>query len=191
MAAKLKGSQGLRLQVHYLNTTPDPIDVAVTANLTKTTDPSSITKWVAELYFNRVQLSVPPGAGAKVTTSCTVPAGSPVGLIGGGSHMHARGVHFIANTSTGVKLIETTEWAEPEPVAYDPPITLNPGDKITWECTYNNTTGSTLTFGESAEKNEMCIYLARYYSNPNGDQMECQSVGTSGAARYRDPSSPY
>jgi hypothetical protein len=191
MAAKLKGSMGLRLQVHYLNTTPDPINVGVTADLTKVADPSTITKWVAELYFNRVQLSVPPGEGAKVTTSCTVPQGPQVGLLGGGSHMHSRGIHFVATGPTGQTLMDTTQWDEPDPMTYDPPVMLNPGDKITWECTYNNTTGKTLTFGESAAENEMCIYLARYYSNPNGDQMECQSVSTAGASRYRDPSSPF
>lgn len=181
MAAKVKGTDGLRLQVHYLNTTPDPLNVTVTAKLTKVADPSTITKWVGQLYFNRVYLQVPPGAGRKVTTSCSIPRGyGPISLIGAGSHMHRRGVHFIATASTGVKLLETSEWAEPPPVAYDPPIVLNPGDRITWECTYDNPTNRTLTFGESADINEMCIYLARFYSTPNGDQIECQSTGPNG-----------
>ena len=37
-------------------------------------------------------------------------------------------------------------------------------------------------FGESAEKNEMCIYLARFYSAPDGAQLECQATGPSGMA---------
>jgi hypothetical protein len=57
---------------------------------------------------------------------------------------------------------------------------LNAGDRVTWECTYDNTTNRTLTFGESADINEMCIYLARFYSTPNGDQIECQSTGPTG-----------
>jgi hypothetical protein len=181
MAAKLKGTDGLRIQVHYLNTTPDPLNVTATTKLTKVVDPSKITKWVGQLYFNRVYLQVPPGSGKKVTTSCSVPQGyGPISLIGAGSHMHRRGVHFVATTSTGLKLLETNEWAEPAPVAYDPPVVLNAGDRVTWECTYDNTTNRTLTFGESADINEMCIYLARFYSTPNGDQIECQSTGPTG-----------
>jgi len=60
-------------------------------------------------------------------------------------------------------------------VTYPNPIMLNPGDSINWTCTYNNTTGSTLTFGDSALKNEMCIFLARFYSAPSGNDIECQS----------------
>ncbi len=54
---------------------------------------------------------------------------------------------------------------------------------ITWTCTYNNETGGTLTFGDSAEKNEMCIFLARFYSAPSGDEIECQSPSPSGAGQ--------
>jgi hypothetical protein len=181
MAAKLKGTLGLRIQVHYINAGSTPLPANVVIKLTKI-DPSTVQKWVAELYFNRTVLSVPPGSGQTVTTACTVPADyGPIGLIGGGSHMHRRGVHFVANTSTGVKLIDTTQWDAPPPVTYDPPVTLNPGDSITWTCTYDNTTGSTLTFGDSAIKNEMCIYVGRYYSSPTGNDIECQSPSPSGA----------
>jgi len=181
MAAKLKGSVGLRLQAHYLNTTSSPYTANVVVRLTKV-DPSTVTKWIAQLYFNRTYLSVPPGDGQTVTTTCTVPSTyGQIALIGGGSHMHSRGVHYVANTSTGVKLIDTTVWDEPPIQAYNPPIPLNPGDSITWTCTYNNTTGSTLTFGDSAQKNEMCIFLARFYSAPSGDDIECQSPSPNGA----------
>ena len=61
---------------------------------------------------------------------------------------------------------------EPPTIFYDPPVMLNPGDKISWTCEYNNDTGRTLTFGESADTNEMCIYLARFYSAPDGAQLE-------------------
>lgn len=42
---------------------------------------------------------------------------------------------------------------------------MNPGDSVTWTCTYDNDNdpGLTLTFGQSATTNEMCIYEARYF----------------------------
>jgi hypothetical protein len=181
MASKLKGSVGLRLQAHYLNASTTAYTANVVVRLTKV-DPSTVTKWVAQLYFNRTVLSVLQGDGQVVSTTCTVPSTyGAIGLISGASHMHSRGVHFVANTSTGVSLVDTTEWDEPPIVPYDPPITLNPSDSITWTCTYNNQTGGTLTFGDSAQKNEMCIFLARFYSAPSGDDIECQSPSPSGA----------
>jgi hypothetical protein len=180
MASKLKGSLGLRLQAHYLNTGTGDLTANVVVKLTKV-DPSTVSKWVAELYFNRAYLTVPPGNGQQVSTTCSIPADyGPVGLVGGGTHMHSRGVHFVAKTSTGVTLADTTQWDDPPAQTYDPPIMLNPNDSITWTCTYNNNTGSTLIFGDSAQKNEMCIYLARFYSAPNGNDIECQSLTPNG-----------
>jgi hypothetical protein len=37
------------------------------------------------------------------------------------------------------------------------------GTKITWQCMYTNPTSSTMTFGESANTTDMCIYMAQYY----------------------------
>jgi hypothetical protein len=186
MAAKLRGSLGLRLQSHYVNTSATEITANVVVKLTKV-DPSTITKWIAELYFNRTVLSVPPGNGQQVSTTCTVPSTyGQIGLVSGLSHMHSRGVHFVAATNKGTSLMDTTVWDEPPTETYDPPIALSPGDSITWTCTYDNNTGSTLTFGDSAIKNEMCIYLARFYSAPSGQDIECQSPLATGAGTVSD-----
>ena len=181
MARKIRGDRGLRMQLHYLNTSQQPLTVNASIKLSPV-DASTITKWVAQLYLNRVYLSVPPGAGRTVTTTCSIPSVyGPIHLIGAGSHMHMRGIHFVANTNTGVKLLETDEWEEPPLVAYDPPIAMNPGDSVTWTCTYNNETAQPITFGESASKNEMCIYIASYYtSSPDATQLECQATMPTG-----------
>jgi hypothetical protein len=182
MATKIKGSTGLRIQLHYLNVGTDMLTVGATLKLSPVPDISTITKWVAELYFNRIQLSVPPGMGQKVTTTCAFPnTYGQIGLVGGGTHMHMRGVRETAKTSTGAMLADATTWNEPPPISYNPPIIMNPGDSITWECTYDNTTSKTFTFGDSASDNEMCIYLARYYSlNANDTQVACQAASTNG-----------
>ncbi len=188
MATKVRGSTGLRIQLHYINTSTTVKTVTATIKLSPV-DPTTITKWVAQLYFNRVVLSVPPGAGQIVSTTCSIPSAyGTIGLIGGGSHMHRRGVHFVATTSTGASLVDTTEWDEPPLLAYDPPVMMNPRDSITWTCTYNNDTGQTLNFGPSALTNEMCIYLARYYSSSADDvQIECQAPSPNGGTARLNP----
>jgi hypothetical protein len=42
-------------------------------------------------------------------------------------------------------------------------IQMNGNPSITWDCTYYNTTGSTLAFGDSAQTNAQCFYIAQYY----------------------------
>ena len=182
MATKIKGSTGLRIQLHYLNTSSDMLTVGATLRMSPVADITKITQWVAELYFNRVQLSVPPGMGQTVTTTCSIPnTYGQIGLVGGGTHMHMRGVKFVAATNTGMQLANVTTWDEPPPIAYNPYVMMNPGDSITWTCTYDNPTSKTFTFGESASDNEMCIYLARYFSsNQNDTQVACQAPGPQG-----------
>ena len=185
MASKLLGTAGVRIQLHYINTTSNDLTVNATLKLSPV-DYASVTKWVSELYFNQVGVKVPPGASQSVTTSCAIPQTyGPIGLVSGGTHMHKRGVRFVAMTSTGAMLADVDTWDEPPGITYDPPVMLNPGDKITWTCTYDNNTGKTLTFGESAENNEMCIYLARFFSAPDGAQLECQATGPTGTTSTR------
>jgi hypothetical protein len=103
----------------------------------------------------------------------------------GGTHMHMRGIREQAVTNSGTVLADVNTWDEPPGIAYNPPVMMNPGDTITWTCTYNNTTAKTFTFGESASDNEMCIYLARYYSsNANDTQVICQAMSTNGGTAY-------
>jgi hypothetical protein len=56
---------------------------------------------------------------------------------------------------------------------FDPPLALAKGDSITWTCDYDNPTESTLTFGESATTNEMCILSGRYFPSTDGETIEC------------------
>ena len=183
MAAKLKGNVGLRFMAHYLNQTDEPLHANVQVKLTKI-DPAQVTQWVAQMHFNRIAMSIRPGSDQQVTTSCTIPStfGS-IGLINAVSHMHRHGVHFVARTSTGIPLLDTTDWDEAPPAQYDTPVMLNPGDAIEWTCTYENDTPNVLSYGDSADKNEMCIYIARFFSSPDGDDLECETPFATATAR--------
>ncbi len=176
MATKLRGNTGLRVQLHFLNTTTDPLVATSNVKMVPVADASMVTKWVASIYLNRIGLTVPPGM-QTVSTSCSIPSAyGQIGLVRGVSHMHSRGTHFVAKTSTGTMLIDDTTWDEPPPHFYDPPIMMNPGDSLDWTCTYQNDTGMTLTFGNSAATNEMCIFTGRYYSTDANDvQIVCMA----------------
>lgn len=178
MAVKLLGTQGTRIQVHYLNTKTEAFQVTASVKISPV-DASTVTKWVSELYFNRIGLQVPEGQ-QSISTTCSIPSTyGPIGIIASYPHMHMRGTRFTAKTSTGVTLIDTPDWEAP-PVMNDPPVMLNPGDSITWTCNYDNETGGTLTFGDSALKNEMCIYLGRFFSAPDEAQIECDAYADTG-----------
>jgi hypothetical protein len=84
------------------------------------------------------------------------------------SHMHKTAVGFTATTSNGQTIYQGTQWSDPVPTKFNPALVIKQGATITWACTYNNTTGMTLTFGESAATNEMCILAGIAYPSQAG-----------------------
>ncbi len=162
---------GLRLNVHYINATSDPKDAFIVYKVSFV-DPATLTNKVGSIFLNQVGVRVPPGMS---TQSKTYTLSQDINLMGDASHMHSRGVHFVASTDSGQMLYDGTEWQEPKPQSFDPPLHLAAGTKITWACTYNNPTGQTLTFGESAATNEMCIFPGEFY-NATGQQISYQAI---------------
>ncbi len=168
---RIVGSQGLRVLVHYLNTTPttQTMEINVTFDYVP---PGSITGVAGSVFANQPFINVPPRSPGSAGGSCGVPM--DVFLLGGVSHMHQYGTHFIANTNTGVELYQGTEWNEPTPRAFDPPLFLGAGTRIDYSCQYNNHSAQTLTFGDSAQFNEMCIFAGTYYTEGgDGRSISC------------------
>src|SRR5262249_45150191 len=90
-------------------------------------------------------------------------------LLFGVAHMHQRSINLTATYGPSNTMLYTTDsWDNAAQDAFTPPVMLPQGTKITWSCTINNTTNNTLTFGESAGVNEMCIFDGQYYPVPTG-----------------------
>ena len=164
VAARIDPSTGIRLQSHYLNTSSDPLTahVEVTFHLAAS---GTVTAHAGVLFIIEPNFAIPPNQTQTVTHECNVPF--DMNLIKATSHMHKHGTHFEA-TIAGETVFETTEWAEPEPAYFDPPRPVSGGDPLHFGCTFVNNSSQTLTFGESAESNEMCIFGAAFYPLPEG-----------------------
>jgi hypothetical protein len=166
VGATLPSGSGFQLMVHYLNTTGSTLtsSVKLTMYIAKA---GAVTNHAGVLYLNQGSMTVP----ATCTTGCqsarTYSLPQDVNLLWSGSHMHKYGTNFVTTTSTGVTLFQTTQWAEPPAKVYSPPLHLASGTSITWTCTDVNTTGQTLTFGESAQTNVMCISVSGFYPVTN------------------------
>jgi hypothetical protein len=158
------------MQVHYLNTTTEPIKAYVATTL-HAERPEDIDMYASYLFINTLSISVPPQSPGSAQASCGVPR--DVQLLSASSHMHQFGVHFNARTSDGQLVYETEQWAEPNPWYYDPPLPLSAWSSVDIRCEYENTTDSTLTFGESAATNEMCILSGVYYPAAPNESITC------------------
>ncbi|MGO9839196.1 MAG: hypothetical protein ACLP1X_33860 [Polyangiaceae bacterium] len=162
VGATIPSGTGFQMMVHYLNTTSSTLtsSVALTMWVAK---PNVVTNHAGVLFLNQATMTV----AATCTTGCpstgTYQLPQDVYILQAAGHMHKFATNFVATTSTGVTLYTNTQWSEPEPENYSPPLMLASGTTITWTCTDVNTTGEELTFGESAETNVMCISQNVFY----------------------------
>jgi hypothetical protein len=150
---------GLRLQLHFINES----DHAVTAGVTTrfhVAAPGTIQNHAGQLLLSNEDITVPPSVPTDVTKTCTLP--QDISLLGASAHIHRHAVDFVA--SAGDQLIyHTTGWSDLSPAVFSPPLQLVAGTGITFTCSYVNDGTSTLTFGESAITDEMCILGGIYY----------------------------
>jgi hypothetical protein len=193
VAHRFQPGEVVVIQTHYLNPATDPLDAHAQLTL-HTVDVSTVPQEAGSIMFTNVNISVPPGGTARSTMSCTLPSDFNPALLW--SHMHKQGVNFIATTDdpTAVATLGTLyhemDWDEPHPRSYpySPPATLHAGTHITFSCDYNNPTSRTLTFGQSAETNEMCILHGMYWPRMTSSGELCTGGKTSHGAIPADPS---
>lgn len=164
IAAALPAKKGIRLQSHYLNTTGQPVEAHVTMTL-HAADPATVKEHAGVLFIVQTNIDVGPNSTTDITYDCHLPADMNVLKVA--SHMHKHGTKFVS-TVAGKPFYNTDTWDEPKPTLYDPAMPLKGGDPLHFACTFVNNSPDTLTFGESAKTNEMCILAASVYPVPAG-----------------------
>jgi hypothetical protein len=164
IAAQIPESDGFRVQSHYLNTTGDTIKAHVTVTF-HLDDPAKVTAHAGVLFVVQPQIFIQPHSTSDVTYDCHLPM--DMNIVRAGSHMHQHGTNFTS-TIAGQKFYETTTWSDPKPELFAPPRLAHQSDPLHFDCTFVNDGATTLTFGESALTNEMCILTANFYPVPDG-----------------------
>jgi hypothetical protein len=163
----LPATSGIRLNAHYLNLTDQTVHAKVVVAF-DTVGADEITNKASQIYMNDGTFDIAPGTGtAGGTLAIPVEVGD-IELLSAQSHMHRHAVHFLATAEDGTTLYETNSWSEPPVKTFDPEVPLAAGSSITWRCDIDNQTSAHLTFGESADTNEMCVFSAFYYPAPDG-----------------------
>ncbi len=165
IAAKLKGTQGFHMQMHYLNASPSPVTVQVKMLLHKS-HPGTVTQHAGVFFLNNVTgIRTPPGVTETISASYTFK--TAVKFLYATGHLHQFDNNLVA-TIDGKEIFRTESWDSTPFLKYEPELEVPAGTKVTWSCHVTNTTSSVLTFGESALTNNMCIFDGQYYPVPEG-----------------------
>jgi hypothetical protein len=170
VAFTLQPDQMIRLEMHYLNTTPSTITVSATSTFI----PIAEADFMHEadfLFIGNPDIDIPAHSTATLGPTFFPPPANLSGVryFGVTGHTHHWGTNVqiaTAPSATGpdtpIYDIPNWQWAEPETVYFDPPLQVPDGGGFRFTCSWNNTGPSNVGFGESANA-EMCFFWTYYY----------------------------
>lgn len=171
-ALRIPAGTLLGLQLHIFNTT-DGMLAGTSGIEMLEVDPTTVTDEVDMFLPGPRDLMIPPGQTTTISGTCTVK--SAYQLFALFPHMHQLGTHMKTTVKVGgvdhVLSDAPYDFEHQEVLTFEP-LQVNPGDTITSECTWTNTTSSMVTYGESSTT-EMCYSIL--YRFPRGTDEFCEN----------------
>jgi hypothetical protein len=163
VALKLEPNTPLDLNAHYFNVTDLTLKGVNYVNF-YTVPLSQVQHLAGTLDLGNQDITIPAGQTRTFTKNFTF--SSLTRVIQLTSHTHKLGVKYIikifGGTRNGEVIYENMDWSHPLIKTFQTPIILQPGQGLTSEVTYTNTTNRTVGFGLTSE-DEMNIIFGYYY----------------------------
>lgn len=168
----LQAGSLIGLQLHIFNTTDATLGGESGIEVLEV-DPANVVEEVDLVLAGPNDLALPPNQSSTHTGTCTATRDQHVFALF--PHMHQLGTHFKTTVTTGgtPRVIHDGAYSFDEQAFLSfEPIALAAGDTVTTECTWNNTTGATVTWGESSTT-EMCYSILLRYPASIADDGGC------------------
>jgi hypothetical protein len=166
VGVKLPSTGVIMVQWHHFNNTGGTTQDGSAVQIC--TVPAGTRPNTAGLTFLGTELlSIPAGTKGTAAGTCTNDSGAPVTIIGFTPHMHEIGIHMkseVARAAGGTDVVFDMPFQFDYQTNYtmNPHVVLQPGDRITSTCTWQNESFATVNFGQST-KAEMCYQFALSY----------------------------
>lgn len=187
VGVEVPAHQMVRIEAHYINTSPDPLMGVGTVTFQGTPKSSAPPFTPASFFFwGTEKIDIPPGARASVGPNFQ--AGTPnTHLVSIFTHQHELGTGVQVWESAGPgdlskRIVNDTDWSNPSWALLSPQDDMNGTNGLSYQCDWYNTTSSTVTFGESA-LDEMCFVGGYYYP---GNGFDLRVAGLTGTAHVDD-----
>lgn len=168
VALKVPGNALLLINTHYLNASANTLNAQLTINL-HTIKTADVKTEAGILFLYNPMIRVPAHGTATARMQC--PAATDINVLNAQSHMHARGVDYVANRVTkdgkADLLFAGKDWSEVSARTLAPPMVVKAGEVFDFKCSYNNVTNKdtkdqVVTQGFTT-KDEMCVFWGLYY----------------------------
>jgi hypothetical protein len=182
-AFKIEGGTLLLINAHYLNAGDKPLDAEIFINL-YTIPAAQVTREAGIFFLYNPFIHVPAQSSGQAREVC--PLSADVTLVNAQSHMHARGVDYVADLldASGAKMQEiytSRSWEHVVSKPMDPPLTISAGQMIDFRCSYVNNETHAVNQGRTT-RDEMCMFIGLYY--PKDTKTEVCSMTNDWSGRY-------
>ena len=166
----LAASQVVHLELHYINTTTDTLNVSAQTEISAAAAGAGLQE-ASVLLIGTLNISIPAMAAASTGPRFIAMPSQVDGVsyyaITGHTHRMGKSVQVSSASANGasptvVYAPMPYDWDAPELKEFSPAMHLPTGGGFTLQCDWQNTSNSALAFGESA-LNEMCFFWAYYY----------------------------
>ncbi|MFM1857494.1 MAG: hypothetical protein RLZ05_554 [Bacteroidota bacterium] len=162
-AIRIKPNMPIDLNAHYFNLTNLILQGRNYANF-YTIPRTSVQNEVKMLDLNNLDIYIPPYTRRTFTKNFTFSTTTRVVLLT--SHFHKLGEKFVIKIFGGARngeiIYTNTDWEHPLVKSFTTPIVLQPGEGLTSEVTYYNSSSVAVAFGLTSQ-DEMNIIFGYYY----------------------------
>jgi hypothetical protein len=159
--------QQLLVQVHWINTSSDPIDreIDLKFHMAETS-----RAHVGTVFGVNKQTAMDPHSSKVLSKWCPVPQGSSLLAMMG--HYHGLGTKYVVTSrkepdATGEIIYNALDEQTFEFETYEPGYVVPQDHGLEFECTFNNTRDIPITWGADTRLSEHCNMSAYYYPAPD------------------------
>ncbi len=163
VALEIPANVKFDLNPHYVNRGNETFQGEIYTNF-HTVDRASVEHVAKILQLNNFDINLPPNQVTTLSKSFTFGGRRHIFQMFSHAHqfMTEFRVYVIGGDRDGDLVYITYDWEHPPILEFDPPLTLEAGEGLRLETTYDNWTDRTLNFGLLSE-DEMMILFGAYY----------------------------
>ncbi len=164
VAIKVEPGTVLLMNTHYLNASSDPVEADARVNV-YTLPKEQVKTEAGVLFFYNPFIRVPANGAASAQMRCPVP--QDISLVRVQSHMHRRGVSFVANLSDGAgnvkeEIYTNQAWEQVPAKPFQPLLEIKAGQTLEYRCDFANPEARNVMQGLTT-KDEMCMLIGPYF----------------------------
>jgi hypothetical protein len=162
VGVRVRPNAVLLMNAHYINTTGGDIEPNVDITL-HTIPEAELVEEGGVLFFYNIFIKVPGQSTAHATARCPIP--EDITITNAQSHMHARGVDYLAEILEGdarTELYSGNAWQEVPVRRHEGGMHVAGGSSLEFTCHYDNPEEHVIYQGPRST-DEMCMAIASYY----------------------------